>query len=346
MTWSAELVKIRRLLRDPQGLIWSEAFLRHLWNDVQKDFQNRTHALEDVAAQRVPAVYQFAYMHDWEWRFLPEEFSKFYQCLAQHDLYVFCHRWEPQQITRIEADVSDYGIHFTQPWEACMGETPGEVVKMKFPANFGSMKFIAYDEEPIQAVSKKEVQSSDPSHVTRSGLPYAFYPYDETEDAYVLYPRPSTNFVNELEGEGLALYAAGDDEDDTIGVVATRSGSNDVGAGAPFDIVDLNDSVFMVYEVSPVEIEGLADESEFCAFLLKYVRYGVIGRAYGSNTDGRIRSLADYWQRRYELGAAFTKRWSRHRRTDRDYRLVTRGAPTRRRYRHPRLPDGYPATNP
>src|SRR5678816_426509 len=113
MSWNTELVKLRRLLRDPEGLIWGEPMLRNLWNDVQRDYHNKTRALEDVAAQRVPAVYQFAYQHDWEWRFLPGELSKFYQCLAQHDSKVFCHRWEPQVVTGIEADVADYGVHFT-----------------------------------------------------------------------------------------------------------------------------------------------------------------------------------------------------------------------------------------
>jgi hypothetical protein len=346
MTWGTELVKLRRLLRDPQGLIWTESFLRHLWNDVQRDFQTKTRALEDVVAQRVPAIYQFAFQYDWEWRFLPDDLSKFYQCLSQHDDKVFCHRWEPQVITGLAADVADYGIHFTQPWEGCMGEVPGEVLKMKFPLNFGSMKFIAYDEVPLEATSRKAVQSANPSYITTEGTPFAYYPYDETEDGYVLYPRPGVNFVNELEGEGLALYAEGDDEDDTVGVIAVREGSSDLDSGAPMDVVDVTDSVFMVYEVSPPEVESLGDEPDFPGFLCKYLRYGVATRAYGANTDGRIRTLAEFWQIRYDLGIEFTRRWLRNRRQDRDYRLVTRGSPGRRSYRHPRLPDSYPATNP
>jgi hypothetical protein len=343
VTWGSELVKARRLLRDPEGLIWTEAQLRHLWNDVQRDFQSKTSALEDVAVQRVPAVYQFAFQNDWEWRFLPGDLSKFYQCLSQYNHYVACHRWEPQAVAGIDSEVSDYGIHFTQPWEGCMGLVPGEVLKMKFPLNFGSMKFIAYDEKPLDATRQKEVQSRDASHITREGIPVSYYPYDETEDGYVLYPRPSTNFVNEIEGEGLAFYASGDDEDDTAGVIATRSTSSDLEDGAPVDVVDLTSSVFMVYNVAPVDVAGVGDEPEFPGFILKYLRYGTVARAYGGNTDGRIRSLAEFWQLRYDLGIAFTQRWLRNRRQDRDYRLVTHGAPSRRSYRHPRLPDTYPA---
>jgi len=346
MNWTAELVKMRRLLRDPSGNIWTEAFLRHLYNDVSQDFQHKTNALEDVVAQRVPAVYQFAYQFDWEWRFLPTDISQFYQCLQQHDEKVFCHRWEPQEVTGISADVADYGIHFTQPWEAYTSETPGDVVKMRFPANFGAMRFIAYDEEPIDALTRKLVQSTDPSNVTKEGIPVGYYRDSDVDNTYVLYPRPSAAFANELSGEALALYASGDTEDANAGTIAVRLSSSDLGDGASMDIVDTTNNVFMVYSVMPTELRAGGDEPDYPAFLRKYVRFGVVSRAYGGNNDGRIRSLSDYWGLRYTLGIEFTKRYMRNKRQDRDYRLMTHGVPARRSYRHPRLPDGYPATNP
>lgn len=346
MTWDAELKRIRRLLRDPNGGIWSDAFLRHIYNDVQRDFQHKTQVLEAVSADRVPPVYQFVFMHDWEWRNLPREVSKFYQCLQQHDESVFCHRWEPQQVAGIAADVSDYGIHFTQPWEAFLSETPGEVVRMRFPANFGAMRFMAYDDEPLLAFSRKQVQSTDPSHVSKEGLPLAYYVDDDVTNTYVLYPRPSAAFYNELSGEGMALYADGDTEDSSEGGIAVRLGSSDLEDGMPVDIVDTTNNVFMVYSVLPAEMQTETDESDFPVFLRKYLRFGTVARAYGGNNDGRIRSLGDYWMMRYQLGIEFTKRYLSNRRQDRDYRLTTRGVPARRSYRHPRLPDGYPAVNP
>lgn len=96
MSWAVELQKIRVLLRDPDGAIWSEDFLRGLYNDVQQDLQRQTGVLEDVAVQRVPPNYQFSYQHDWEWQFLPNSQSRFYQCLTQHDDKTICHRWESQ----------------------------------------------------------------------------------------------------------------------------------------------------------------------------------------------------------------------------------------------------------
>lgn len=344
MTWAAELEKIRRALRDPDGNLWSESFLRHLYNDVQQDFQHRTGALEDVLTQRVPGVYQGAYLQEWEWRYLPED--QRYQALSQHDDLVFCHRWEVQQRSGIAADVGDYGVHFTQPWEAFMGEVPGELIRMRFPRNFNTMKFIAYDEEPIHAASRKDIQSRDPSHVTTEGEPIAYYVVDETDNSYVLYPRPSAAFANELSGESMAYFADGDSEDSPSGDIAVRTGSLDVGEGIPVDIVDTVDNVFMVYGVSPTDMTGFADESDFPPFLRKYIRFGVVARAYSANTDGRIRSLGEYWAFRYSLGVQFTQKYLRARRQDRDYRLATKGESARRRLRHPRLPDHYPAVEP
>ncbi|KKL73812.1 hypothetical protein LCGC14_2071110, partial [marine sediment metagenome] len=71
MSWNDELIKIRRLLRDPDANIWTDGFILHLFNDVQKDFQHRTSVLEDAAVQRIPGIYHFAYMFDWEYSFLP-----------------------------------------------------------------------------------------------------------------------------------------------------------------------------------------------------------------------------------------------------------------------------------
>lgn len=343
MSWTKELVKIRRYLRDPNGNIWSDAFLRHLYNDVQSDFQLKTKVLEGVIAQRIPQTFHWSYQQEWEYRFLPDTESQFQQCLSEHDETVFCHRWEPQQITGLAPDVADYGVHGTQAWEIYTSEISGDELRMRFPANFNSVKFIAYDEKPLLGMSRKQIQSTDPSWMMREGIPLAYYTQDQSTDTYGLYPRPSTSFVNEVAGEAIAQFADDDTEDVTTGLIATRSGSFDDGLGVPFDIVDVTHSIFLVYNVSPQQIASSLDEPDFPEFLRKYIRFGTISRAYGGNNDGRIRSLAEYWMGRYILGVEFVKRYVRNRRNDRDYRLTTKGSTPRRTVRHPRLPDSYPA---
>ena len=345
MSWSDELTKIRRLLRDPDSNIWGVEFLRHLYNDTQKDFQHKTSVLENIATQRVPGLYHFSYMHDWEYAELPSKYSVFYQCLSQHDESVFCHRWEPQETTGIDADVSDYGAHFTQPWEAFM-LAPGEVVRMQFPGNLRSLKYIAYDEQPITATTQKKVQSNDASYITNTGTPIAYYEVQDVEDSFVLYPRPSTSFVNEIDGnEGPAWYVDGDSEDITTGTIAVRVGSTGTDLeGISFDITDTTDNVFLIYDVEPEDVVNADDEGDYPEYLRKYIRYGVLARAYGANTDGRIGSLSDYWALRYRYGERVTKRYRRNRKQDRDYRLTTKARNLTRR-RLPRLPDTYPEVN-
>ena len=346
MSWSTELKKIRRALRDPDANIWTDSFLLQLYNDTQKDLQHKTSVLEDAAVQRIPGIYHFSYMHDWEYQYLPASLSMFYQCLSQHDEKVFCHRWEPQTVAGITADVTDYGIHFTQPWEAYMGQVSGEIMKNRFPANLRNLKYIVYDEKPIDRTTKKRVQSRDSSYVTTSGTPIAYYEFDDLDDSYVLYPQPTVSFADEVDNlSGPAWFIDDDTETTTTGTVAVREGDFASGnVGASFDIIGLTNNVFMIYDVDPVDIEIISDEGDYPEFLRKYIRYGVISRAYGANTDGRIRSMSDYWSERYTAGILAVKKFSNNKRTDRNYRLITKGAIQRRHRRHPRLPSAYPAS--
>ena len=344
MAWLNDLEKVRRYLRDPDGNIWSEAFLRNLWNDVQQDFQNKTGLLEDVVAQRVPDLYHMSYLYDWEYRNLPSKFSTFYQALRKHDDFVFMHAWEPQEVTQIASDTTELGVHCTQPWEFFMGQTPGEEIKFRFPINFHSVKYMAYDEEPIMPTSRKMLQSIDSSYMTSTGNPQAYYIDESAEKSYVLYPVPTTAFVNEVIGEGIAFYAEDDTESGTTGLIAVRTSSSETtNIGASVDVVSVTDNILLVYEISPLDIESVSDESDFPEFIRKYIRYGVISRAYDSNTDGRIPSLARLWQARYQVGIEVVKKFMRKRQSDRDYRLTTKPSAQIRRRRHPRLPSAFPA---
>ncbi len=336
---------MRRALRDPEANIWTDIFLRRTWNDLQQEFQKKTKVLEDVISQRIPQLYHFSYQHDWEYGYLPAKWSQFYQCLTQHDRYVISFRWEAQAITGIAATLGEYGSNFIQPWEAYMGPSiAGYEIKQRFPQNFNTMKFIAYDEEPIMPTTKKRVQSKDPSYVTRTGRTFAYYPYDDMDNSFVLYPRPSVSFADDVDGEGIAFYAAGDTESDTTGIIAVRDDSTPSASfGASVDIVGTVDQLFMVYDVTPNDVANFDDEPDYPEFIRKYIRYGAVARAYSSNTDGRIPSLAAYWQTRYDVGIRFVRRYVRNRRQDRDYQLVTKAVRSRRSRRLPRLPDGYPA---
>lgn len=224
-----------------------------------------------------------------------------------------------------------------------MGLEPGEEVRMKFPKNLRSLKFIAYDEEPISATTRKMVQSCDSSYLTHTGTPIAYFEYESLDKSYVLYPRPGTAFVDEISGDGIAFFVEDDSEDESVGTIAVRTGSSETSnVGASVDVVGLEDNVLLIYDVNPTDIASISDESDFPVFLRKYVRFGVISRAYDANTDGRIPSLARLWAMRYELGVKVIKRYMLSKANDRDYRLMTKPGGRRVQRRLPRLPDTYP----
>lgn len=195
MTWQNNLSRIRRFLRDPDANIWSDTVVRNLFNDAQRDLQQKTGFLEDVQAVRVPPIYEFSYLQDFEWAFLTSTTGN-YQALRFHQQaeIVFCHRWEPQAVWgAVEATAPDDGFHVTQPWEVWIsGEAPGDIVPLQFPNGFHNAKFVAWDKQPIDFITLKGIQQDDPSWIGRMGIPFAYWRPDSAEDRFCLYPVPSS----------------------------------------------------------------------------------------------------------------------------------------------------------
>lgn len=344
-TWYDQLTRIRRFLRDPSGNIWTDNYLKTLYNDVQRDLQIKTYILEDVQALRVPQLYQFSYMFDWEWRYLPSTQSQFYQCLKLHHQsgWSLCYQWEAQELTGISSDVGESYHQFTHPWEQFLTQT-GEPHQMRFPKNFHKMKYIAYDKDPISPTTHKKVSNGDSSYKTKQGVPYFYYRPDELENNFVLYPNPTVATWLDEPGGGMALFEEDDVLNQEVGTVVVRQDTYlSSNVGIAIDIVDADDSVFMIYSYDPTEVNDTEDESDYPVFLRKYVEHGVLARAFRANTDGRTPSLAQYWERRYNLGISFIKRFKIKRSEDRELRLATQGRDVSRgRPKHGRLPSHYP----
>lgn len=199
MNFGEQLKRIRRYLRDPDGNIWSRALLLNLFNDVQRDIQHKTWVLEDVRTVRVPPLYHCAYLFDWEWAYLPENLSQFYKALRERlqGDEVVCYRFEAQVDNN--GDANDEGEHFTQPWEAFISGTPGELVQHKFPSDFHAAIWIAFNRQPIDALNKKVLQQCDSSYLTRTGTPVGYYRDDLLENSFVLYPFPLAIVWNDVD---------------------------------------------------------------------------------------------------------------------------------------------------
>lgn len=201
MNFGEQLVRIRRMLRDPQGKIWSRSLIIDTYNDVQKEVQVKTKFLEDIEVLQIPPPYDIAYTHDWEWRYIPSEYNRKYRCLrySEQGGFAFCHRFESEIYFGNESEVADEGEHFTHPWEAYYCSPLGEPIRMKFPSDFHSTVYIAYDREPIDYLEKKAIQRSDQSYVRTEGTPIGYYRESDLDNEFVLYPKPQSNFPDETE---------------------------------------------------------------------------------------------------------------------------------------------------
>ena len=141
---------------------------------------------------------------------------------------------------------------------------------------------------------------------------------------------------------GMVLYVE-DDTTDALGTFQARSGSLfNQEDGIAVKVLDDTNNFLLVYDVTPEDVKHDTDESDFPRFMRKYIEHRVIARAYGANTDGRIQSLSDYWDYRFEVGMKMIERFMAKKKEDRDYRFVTSSREPLRS-RHPRLPSSYPA---
>ena len=343
--WKDNKKRIRRFLRDPNANIWADGFLRRSWNDAQVDFSEATGFLDSIEALRVPPQYYATYMHDWEWQYFGVE--KKYQCFKYYhqSQTVSCYKWETQKWLT-SGTLTEEGTAFTHPFEAYMVTNANSNTPLWFPENFKKTRFIAWDNEPIEYLSKKYITSVDASWKTQSGTPFAYWREDELSNEFYLYPRLSSPTWDDTVGsalDGEVLFTDDEEADiefDTIidipGFITNQNN------GIAIDTVDTDNNVLIIYDTQPVDVEADNDEPDYPKFLQKYIEYAVLEVSYSANTDGRISSLQGYWKWRKELGLQLIKKYKWKRLADRDFRLTSKGGTSQRRSRGPRLPDTYP----
>jgi len=321
MALTDSLTKLRRFLRDPDSLIWSDDDLLAWWNEAQIELAQKASILERCEAHYYPPRYDWSYMRDWEYQYT-EEGDK-YICLVMHQpsQQVICYPWEAGWWLTTMSTPDD-GDRYTQPWEAayCSPAEPPEVPLHKL---CDALKFVAYDQVRITPLSGREISAQDLFHKTRTGEVTNYYHPDDSSNRIIPYPIPS-DFV-------FQDYADSDVFDDSSGIV-TESGDMETSLyGFSTDVISTTDALFMAYSFLPRDTEAWEDETEWPDWALKYVEYGTLERAFGADTDGYIPSLRDYWKLRKEIGIKALQKFMRMRTQDRDYRLGGNIKPISRR---------------
>jgi hypothetical protein len=291
-------------------------------------------------------MYQFGYIHDWEYAYTENATGYPYQALSYHDQseQVFCYTWEVESIARSNAATGDPGTYYTQPWEAWLVGIPGKPPVIWLPEGFHNAHFIAYDRDPLRAKSFKEIQRDDRTWKARKGEPFCYYRDEKLENHIVIFPTPSDVSWVDITGDGMLLFDSDDTADDETGTVIDAEAailSQKEGLGV--DLFGPTDNLLIVYSKNPKELADDTDESQYPRFLRKYIEYDTLEAAFKANTDGYAPSIASYWETRKMMGYQAIKGYKSKRLYDRDYQLRTPGVPARRTRKRPRLPDAYPA---
>jgi hypothetical protein len=301
------------------------------FNDAQVELAMKTGLLVRVEAHYYPPRFDHSYMFDWEKGYLEGDS---YQALTinQASGGAITSPWEAAYwLSAIQTDNDN--ITYTNPWEIqyCSQAMPPAI---PLHVVFDKMLFIAYDQDKLFPISKRELESADPFYESRTGQPTHYWRPDDYSNIFYPYPLPST-VVHQDEDESLPF-------EDTGGISASAEAwLDEADTGIATDIVNVANAFFMVYTAQPTEIDLTTDESDFVSWAVKYCEYGALERAYGADTDGYIPSLRDYWKLRKEIGVKALMRFRRMMLTDRDFRLG--GQPRTATSRRLRLPDGYPA---
>lgn len=327
------LSKIRRFSRDLDGAIWSDDDLMNFWNESQLELVQKTSILENIESHRYPPEYTWSYLFGWEREYTDGDRI---QCLNINQLTgdALCYPWEAfywgTQLT-----TSDSGTRFTHPWEAFFTSNPADVVRVKLNSQCLKMKYLAYDELKLDPISEKDLSESDGYYRTTMGLVTHYWRPDEYSNQIVLYPRPAAVRFQELVDTEIFDSFGGP-------VSPSEAWLDSQDTGITIDIIDTEDAIFTVYESIPWDITTWVDSNlDLPDWTLKYVMYGVLERAFGSDSDMFIPTLRDYWKGRKELGIQALKKFKRMRSGNRDVVMGrgSRGGTPRRG----RLPAGYPA---
>lgn len=123
MIFEESIQRMRRFLRDPAGVIWTDTDLMLYFNDSSTEISQKSQLCEKLSVLKYPPVYDWAYMYDWEYS---ETAGDQYKALNVDQLSgnVICYPWEPAY-WMIGSPTMDDGIRFVMPFEGvqCAGTT-------------------------------------------------------------------------------------------------------------------------------------------------------------------------------------------------------------------------------
>lgn len=331
MTYGDCVTRLRRLLRDHDAAIWTDAALMIYFNQSQLEVATKTSLLQRADVYPYPSRFTWSFLFDWE---AGHTEGDRYQALNiwQVQDTVASYVWEAAYWMD-EATPAEEGYRWTHCWETAMC-APADVVPVQLHKQLWSTIHVAWDRKPLKVISQRDIALIDRYFKTRQGIPTHCYPLDDQENRIVLYPRPASV----VWPEEAPSQTFNDDE----GIVAwTETDTETADLGIITDQADMAFNVTYIYSFLPRLVESEADEMDWPDFLIHCVECATLERAFGADTDGYIPSLRDYWKSRKEMGLKAINLLKGQRTNDRSFRMGSARRPARSI--GPRLPDHYPA---
>ena len=245
------------------------------YNREQYDIINATGKIEAFKVVEVPSAFQSGYMWDLEWPYTDSTTGPVYRVGYLHDYTqnMCTFKWEIQQLDGLTPTTSLSVYNYTNPWEAFMISTPAEPPPFHFPLDFFRLKFIAWDKKPLDALSLKRIEETDPSWKTRKGDPTGYYREKKESTRFNLYPIPSsvtwrttTDFISNPNPD-TAAYRGGQKASGTFEFTGSVSDGETVTIGD--DIYEFDDDLNTISDPNLVAVIYLKTAagapSAFCA---------------------------------------------------------------------------------
>jgi len=335
--------RIRRMVRDKGGIVFSDSQIIRIWNEMQYRFAADTDILEEEVILPVPALIQMTYTYRWEDEFSGSPSNFLYSFIDDH---TYTQPWEPISLRPITPTI-DGGITSTQSWESFYAEIQNRLVHY-FPSDYITYSFVAYDEKPIDSQDRKKLDSGNEQFMTKTGVYPILYVDDYSSGIFYLYPKVTSVYGGkEIDSDyGIIGY----DEDGNInpdsdyGVIIYSSSDNlnsNYGVVADYNLPANN--LTLIYSRIPNKVSEDIDESQLPSWCHKYIEYSVLERLFRMETDIQNLMLSKHFGDRYQAGLRLVEEYKSNCRTMRVYRLEQENHKTNYRKRLADLPSHYPS---
>ena len=344
MLLSDSLTRIRRLIRDTNSSVFTDSPIIRVFDEVSMQVALRTSIFERVVNLAVPAISCYTYTHLWEEDYIAKPSTVVYNFMGSNS---YTQPWEPHVDAGVEPSVTG-GYTGTQNWEVLYALLQNRL-RHYFPDDYTELLYAAYDNKPIDCISREDIGSVGQSFKTISGTRPAIYIEDKESNTFFLYPRVEVNGITEASSDfGEVVYADGSNDSlnpatDYGVVIFSVTEDMDSNLGIVTRAQESTDALQIIYRHTPLPLTSASQTIEWPRWVVKFIEGRVISRLLVMETDLFNKDIAQMFHNLYEAGLEQVAKYKSKQNSLRRYRLDDAGAMARRSRKLADLPSSYPS---